>query len=313
MQQIYFFVAALLLCLCLVFSLAQAQKDEKPPPKPARSEFEVRGLLLFDDITFYKVVPDSKRVTVMLVWNKRYLGDYGTESYRADYYDFVKKAGEQGIDDSILWSQMIVNGAQNAAFTQRELGMKKDFTKPGVYLFLPGNPNPIRKDFGSMNPTDMTKWISLHTLFYYEGVKGIVQDGQTQLAHKFISTKDANERAQIIVESKKLIEEVAKNPTDSYFQSFYLKTMETILDRGDDYVLSELTNLATLLGPDSAISNKAMAELKIRRAVLRQFTNEEVQRSIKITEGEIENERKKAGKIVLDEEVDHTGGRAKAL
>jgi len=311
MHQISFLIA-LLLCLCLVFSLALAQKDDRPP-KPAKSEFEARGMVLFDDITFFKIVPDSKRVTVMLVWNKRQLGDYGTESYRADYYDFIKKASEQGVDDNILWSQMIVNGAQNAAFTQRELGMKKDFAKPTVYLFKPGDNKPVRKDFGSMNPTDMTKWISMHTLFYFEGVNGIIQDGQTQLAHKFVSNTDANERAQIIVESKKLIEEVSNNPTDAYFQSLYLKTMETIIDRGDDYVLSELTNIATLLGPDSQISNKFMAELKIRRAVIRQFTNEEIQKALKATQDAIEAGRPKAGKIILDEEVDHTGGRAPSV
>lgn len=307
MQKIYLLAA--LICLCLIFSLSLAEKE---PPKPARSEFEVRGLVLFDDITFYKIVPDSKRVNVMLVWNKRHLGDYGTESYRADYYDFVKKAGEQGVDDNIVWSQMIVNGAQNAAFTQRELGLKKDFAKPTVFLWKPGDSKPIRKDFGSMNPTDMTKWISMHTLFYFEGVKGIIQDGQTQLAHRFISTQDANERASIIEESKKLIGEVSNNPTDSYFQSIYLKTMENIVDRGDDYVLSELTNIATLLGPDSQISNKFMAELKIRRAVIRQFTTDEVKKAIKATQDSIEAVRPKSHEAKIDEEVDHTGNARRA-
>lgn len=286
MQSVYLFV---LLCLLLVLSLALAagrDKNEgveikmggttKPPPPAAKSEFEARGVVLLDDISFYKIVPSDRRTTVMLVWNKRQLGEYGTESYRADYYDFVKQSYEQGCSEDILFTQLIVNGAQNAAFSQRELGVKKDFMKPVVFLFKPNDSNPIKKDFGSMNPTDMTKWISQNTLFYFEGVKGIIQDGQTRLAHRFMKTADANERAVIMAESAKQIEEVASHPTDKHMSEVYLKVMEAVIERGDDYITAEIQNINELVGPNTRISNRAIADLKIRRAVLRQFTKEEI-------------------------------------
>lgn len=288
MQLTYLFV---LLCLCVIFAISIASKskgfgqtgygggDSKEPPKPSRSEFEARGIVLLDDISFYKVVP-SNRVTVMLIWNKKELGEYGTESYRADYYQFVKDAEEQGCSENILFTQMIVNGAQNAAFSQRELGVKKDFSKPVTLLFKPGEATPIKKDFGSMNPIDMTTFIGMNTVFFYEGVNGIIQDGQSRLARRFMATSDAAVRAEIMAESLKQLEEVENHPTNKFMSTFYYKTMETIIERGDDYVESELENIATLVRPDTRISNKAIADLKIRRAVLRQFSKAVIEKAV---------------------------------
>lgn len=87
-----------------------------------------------------------------------------------------------------------------------------------------------------------------------------------------MSTSDAAERASIMVESKKQIEEVENHPTNKHMSGIYYKVMENIIERGDDYVESELENINTLVKPDTRISDKVIADLKIRRAVIRQFS-----------------------------------------
>jgi hypothetical protein len=73
---------------------------------PLKDEFETKGVVLLDSITFPKVVP-SKVATVVLVANKAEIGDYATDSMRSDYFAFSYKAQTHGNSDDVLFTQVI--------------------------------------------------------------------------------------------------------------------------------------------------------------------------------------------------------------
>lgn len=85
---------------------------------------ETYGILLLDSITFPKIVPSMTNTVLVLICKKGSIGNYGTDSIRSDYFSFATLSELQDTDsttsltdsDSILFTQIIVNGAQNKGY-----------------------------------------------------------------------------------------------------------------------------------------------------------------------------------------------------
>ena len=91
----------LLLCLlCLAASVTAKLKGKSPD--------ERNGLLLLDSVTFPRIVPNANRSVVLFVW-PQVDGDYGVDSLREDYYNFVESAEYQGNADNVLFAQMVLD------------------------------------------------------------------------------------------------------------------------------------------------------------------------------------------------------------
>jgi hypothetical protein len=63
---------------------------------------ESMGVVLLDSITFPKVVPSTKYAVVVIVCNKREIGEYATDSIRSDFFDFAMKGDFEGNYDGIV-------------------------------------------------------------------------------------------------------------------------------------------------------------------------------------------------------------------
>jgi hypothetical protein len=61
-----------------------------------KNEHETRGVVLLDAITFHKVVPSPSHAVLVLVCNKYEMGQYATDSIRADFFSFAEKGELQG-------------------------------------------------------------------------------------------------------------------------------------------------------------------------------------------------------------------------
>lgn len=83
----------LLLCIVLaILSIVDAQRNKIK----YRNEFETESVVLLDSFTFPKIVPNPNHAVVVLVTNKREIGEYGTDSIRADFFDFAKRGITEG-------------------------------------------------------------------------------------------------------------------------------------------------------------------------------------------------------------------------
>ncbi len=137
---------------------------------PLKNPHESRGVVLLDSFTFEKIVPSSNNHVVVLVTNKRYIGDYGTDSIRADYFafsDFVQTKDEKGTAKNILFTQILVNGAENA-FLAEKIGLEKNFKYPRMFLYLQGSSEPIA--YPSTSPfhlQSMLRFIQQNTGYSY--------------------------------------------------------------------------------------------------------------------------------------------------
>lgn len=106
--------------------------------KKATLTDEARGVILLDSFAYPIVVgKHSPHSTFIFAMNKRDVGDYGTDSLRADYYrlalDFQKLIGESDTH-KFLFAQVLVNGAINAKLGAK-LGLTPT-TKGPVYAFI---------------------------------------------------------------------------------------------------------------------------------------------------------------------------------
>lgn len=120
--QIYIAVLILLVVITLIKCDQFSSKDfgkSKPKPRSSRNEYETLGVLLLDSITFPKIVPNSNVNVVVCIINKGDIGNYGTDSMRADYLDFASKGTLHGNASDTLFTQIIVNGAQNRKLAER--------------------------------------------------------------------------------------------------------------------------------------------------------------------------------------------------
>lgn len=105
--RLYVILIITIITLCKLFSIDAAI--------PFKSEHESKGVLLLDGITYSKIVPNVERDVVILICNKGDIGQYGTDSIRADYFSMVGKLeqNEDGNTAHVIFAQLIVNGNVN--------------------------------------------------------------------------------------------------------------------------------------------------------------------------------------------------------
>lgn len=101
-----------------------------------------------------------------------YSGNYATDSLRADFLSFAEKGELQGNTESVLFAQVIVNGAQNAKLAEK-IGVVGQLTTPKTFLFKAGSSKSIPYT-GAYNMVALTRWLSKHTDFFY-GTPGTIE------------------------------------------------------------------------------------------------------------------------------------------
>jgi hypothetical protein len=219
---------------------------------PYKSQHETKGVLLVDGITFPKLIPSLQFVTLILVVQKKQIGDYGTDSIRADYFEFANfvqlKVEVDEETTPILFTQLIVNGAENSGVA-KGLGLKEDFVHPVLFALPKGVsiadaiPYPASEPF---HRTSMLQFLSQHTEFYFK-IPGTLK-AFDKLAREFIQTADPVQRSALLDATKNELDTLsAESNTGKEDAKYYIKVMGKIFDKGDNFVQDEIVRLEAIL------------------------------------------------------------------
>lgn len=262
-------LCSLVVILC-TFYCCKANKnpfgDDKPKPASIDSH---KGIVALDLFTFPKIVPSSSQNVVVFVYQKAQVGDYGTDSFRHDYFTFADKANVDAAFDAVLFAQVVVNGAFNVGLA-KSFGLEADFVTPALFLFPRGSSFPIRYPVDQpYNIKSLSRFVSKH-LNGSEYV-GLVKSLEEAVA-QFYSSSD---KAAVVAAVETVIPDLSSS-TDKESAAYYVKVMNKILGEeaagSGGYVDSELTRLEkTLQDGTNKMSEKSRQGLAARVNVLKLF------------------------------------------
>lgn len=247
--------------LCVVLPLQILALKLKSPD-------EAKGVLLLDSVTFNKLVPSPTFYHMILVANKHSIGDYGTDSIRSDFIAFAQFAQSHGENaDEVLFSQVIVNGAENAKIA-RDLGLDDNFKHPALFIIPKDSTNHIQyPDNKPYHPHDLARFLAQYSTFYYH-IPG-TSKAFDRLSKDFIQTTDNTERANIVIKTKEALEKVLKEEEKDDLK-YYVKVMEKVIEKGEDYLDQELDRLNNIL-KGSKLAKGSRNNIKSHVSVLQQF------------------------------------------
>lgn len=164
-----------------------------------------------------------------------------------------------------MFSQVIVNGAQNARLASR-IGVPPNFKHPKMFLYLPNSTDNVPyPDSGAFNDLALTRFVSKHTDFFF-GVPGTIENFD-QLAEKFVAAHPADYDS-IIAEAETLSPTVELK--DKANTGHYIKAMQKIKESGLSYIPAEIKRLESILASDK-ISDKKKSDMQKRLNIMHQF------------------------------------------
>jgi hypothetical protein len=212
----------------LIFLLIVLAYGEKFEKKNLILKIENFGVLNIDSMTFPKLIPSQRNSMVILVYSKTEIGDYGTESIRSDYYAFAKKAQTEGEADNVLFTQLVVNGAENRNLAIK-LGMEENFKFPKLILIpVNGTKTVAYPNDHSFRLYELVVFLSKHTDFFLQ------QPGRSkllnQLRKSFFATFDSSKRLALIEAARE--ENEKQTPFEKHDAEYYINLLENITKTG---------------------------------------------------------------------------------
>jgi len=266
------------------------------------------GTLLVDSVMWEKVVPNSMSSILFMVANKAYIGKPDTDRIRDDFLQFARKSHMQS---ELLFSQVIVNGAENSRLASDKFGLTDTYKMKHPHFFLlrageeVATPLQTPETVAQLKMSDIAYYCKkqLGVSFGLDGTHPLMDS----LAEKFMSEMATNEdRGAIVDEAQQLIVEVqakvaaleteissssiSAEETEVDKLSFqqklmdkavaertvknmqsYVKIMEKVQERGDDYTQQETDRLMAILRSDK-VSSRRKEEFRMRVNSLASFS-----------------------------------------
>jgi len=212
--------------------------------------FNDRGILDLDDLTFAKVIDGSKHV--FLRFDKQY--PYGDEH---DEFKKVAEAVGASSADVLVASLGIPTYGEdkkNAELAAQYGIEERDW--PAFALFRKGTPaggKPVAYA-GPKKSGDVLKWLAGQADAFF-GLKGQIKEFQD--AAKAFMAAPAGERKALAADAEARAAGVA--PSLKEYASFYVKTMQRVLEKGDGYVEAEEKRLAKMAADKSVTAARKEA------------------------------------------------------
>ncbi|CAH2093651.1 unnamed protein product [Euphydryas editha] len=216
------------------------------------------GSIELDEYTFDKVI--NKFEATVVKFDVAF--PYG------DKHDaFVALAKESKDVGELLFAEVGVKDygdRDNEALALRYGASKENF--PIVKLFLKGKSEPITFDDTKGFTSEQLRRFIRDKSEIYLSLPGCIKDLDL-LAIKF---KDSNveSRKHIIKEAENVLEKLGDKDTGT--GKIYITLMKKVLEKGDDFISSEITRVKKIL--DDKISEKKQKELNTRLNILQSFT-----------------------------------------
>jgi hypothetical protein len=248
---------------------------------PHKNPNETKGIVLLDAITFPKLVPSNSYHTVIFIAHKSQIGDYGTDSMRADYFSVVNDLQLNLLRDkdseTILFTQVIVNGAENAGLA-KELGMPAKYRHPMLFVVQQGANGlneaieyPSKEPFHAKN---IINFIEQHTNSAYRRPGALKKIEKSMI--NFMSTTSEDEQLGILDEIRSLVTSYQKNQSamkqDQDDASYYVSVMEKILQSSDEFLSTELDRLEDIL-ENNKLATSTRINIRSRIEILKKFLN----------------------------------------
>jgi hypothetical protein len=235
---------------------------------PLKSDEEKRGVLLLDSTTFPKIVPNADHDVIVLVALKNQIGDYSTDSMRVDYFNFATEVQNGGDASHVLFSQVIVNGAENKLLAER-IGVSENFKYPEMFIFPAGSSTGI--EFPQDEPFNMnslTTFAVKHSslTFQLPGTMKVFDE----LAQKFLSAPDSTRRLVYLTTAEEEFENLS-GPGEKETAAYYIKIMRKIYETGTKFVAQEIKRQTRILNDASKLTKASRRGLENRLNVLHHF------------------------------------------
>ncbi|XP_045453862.1 endoplasmic reticulum resident protein 29 [Melitaea cinxia] len=227
-------------------------------PSTYLASTSISGSVELDEYTFDKVI--SKFAASVVKFDVAF--PYG------DKHDaFVALAKESKDIDDLLFAEVGVKDygdRDNEALALKYGASKENF--PNVKLFLKGKSEPIAFDDTKGFTTESLRRFIRDKSEIYLSLPGCIKDLDL-LAIKF-KDSDVENRKHILKEAENVLEKLKSK--DSGTGKIYITLMKKVLEKGDDFIGSEVARVKKIL--DDKISDKKRHELNVRLNILQSFT-----------------------------------------
>lgn len=238
------------------------------------------GLLLLDAVMWEKVIPNHVSNTVIMVCNKAYIGKQEFDKVRDEFMELARKSSKLNY---LLFSQIIVNGAENSRLVETKFNIERPsrMTTPQFFLVKSGETTSIplqTESSGSGKGSDKSGTNIGDIVYHVQKLAGVsfgldgTNPDMDALTERFMSDVDNVERRRIIEEGR-FLQAATTDSSISKNMDTYIKTMEKILEKGLDgteYAKSEIKRLESILESDK-VSDDRKAEFKLRVNILASF------------------------------------------
>lgn len=239
-------------------------------------DYKTFGTLLIDGITFEKVIPNEHNYVLVMISHKGNIGKLSTDGVRDEFLATAESSDHMISQGSVLFTQVIVNGAQNKKLASR-IGAKENFNYPSFHLYKPGSDistpfyNPGDAENPSLSMIDVTRWLYRESGIYL-GAHGTI-DELDKLVAEFLSVPEMNveERKAVFDKTRSACDKMdgAATSKQSEFALHYMKTMEKLM-ANPEYAKQEAARLQAIIESDR-VSEDRKKEFRARSNILKRF------------------------------------------
>ncbi|XP_067015179.2 endoplasmic reticulum resident protein 29 [Anabrus simplex] len=222
-----------------------------------------KGCVPLDSYSFDKVV--SKFKAAVIKFDVAY--PYGAKQ---DEFAKVSETSHQ-IPDLLIGEVGVKDYGEkeNSDLAERYKVLKDDF--PVVKLFVGGNSEPVTFTSPDFTADNIKKFIRKHSNIHI-GLQGCLEPFDL-LAIKFSKATDADAKKVILREAEDMWDKLTSR-ADQRAAETYVKTMRKTLEKGEEFIPSELKRVQNLA--KGKISKEKKEEMEQRLNILQSFIHDEL-------------------------------------
>jgi len=125
---------------------------------------------------------------------------------------------------------------------------------------------------GEFKADEITSFIRASTGVYV-GLPGCIEQFDA-LAAEFIKTKDVERREELLTQGRDILAKGLDTPRNTEYAQIYLKLMEKVMEKGDEFVLKEIQRVESLRKTKVTVDKKE--SLQKRLNILQSFVHDEL-------------------------------------
>jgi endoplasmic reticulum protein 29 len=188
-------------------------------------------------------------------------------------HDEFSKAAEstRGVQDLLVAEVNVKDygDKDNQDLAEKYEVKAKDF--PVLKLFRKGIDQP-ETFTGEFKVDDIISFVKTHTGVYI-GLPGCIEDFD-KIAAEFIKIKDTKKREELLTKAKDMVEKGLETPKSTEYAQIYVKLMEKIIEKGDEFVKNEIQRVENIRKTKVSVDKKE--GLQKRLNILQAFVHDEL-------------------------------------